>query len=76
MRWRMPHLSVTIELILHTLKWVFHWNVALMSHVHYFRDSLKYCESVSLKQCGHPQPTFMLCPNKLRAAGESLSQVK
>jgi hypothetical protein len=47
--WRMPLLSVTIELILHTLKLVFHWNVASMSHVHYFHDSLKYCESVSLK---------------------------
>jgi hypothetical protein len=36
MRWRMPLLSVTIEFILHTLKLVFHWNVASMSHVHYF----------------------------------------
>jgi hypothetical protein len=36
MRWRSPLLSVTIELILHTLKPVFHWNVASMSHVHYF----------------------------------------
>jgi hypothetical protein len=31
-----PLLSVTIELILHILKLVFHWNVSLMSHVHYF----------------------------------------
>jgi hypothetical protein len=37
-----------------------------------FCDSLKYYESVSLKQCGHPQPTFLLCPDKLCAAGESL----
>jgi hypothetical protein len=36
MRWRMPLLNVTIELILHTLKLVFHWNGALMSYVHYF----------------------------------------
>jgi hypothetical protein len=36
MRWKTPPLSVTIELILHTLKLVFHWNVALMSYVHYF----------------------------------------
>jgi hypothetical protein len=36
MWWRMPRLSVTIELILHTPKEVFHWNVASMSHVHYF----------------------------------------
>jgi hypothetical protein len=36
MRWRMPLLGVTIELILHTPKLVFHWNVASMSHVHYF----------------------------------------
>jgi hypothetical protein len=27
-RWRTPPLSVTIELILHTPKLVFHWNVA------------------------------------------------
>jgi hypothetical protein len=36
MWWRTPLLSVTIELILHTLKLVFHWNLASMSHVHYF----------------------------------------
>jgi hypothetical protein len=36
MRWRMPLLDVTIEWILQTLKLVFHWNVASMSHVHYF----------------------------------------
>jgi hypothetical protein len=41
-----------------------------------FCDSLKYCESVSLKQCGHPQPTFLLCPDKLRAAEESLIVTK
>jgi hypothetical protein len=29
-------LDVTIELILHILKLVFHWDVASMSHVHYF----------------------------------------
>jgi hypothetical protein len=34
MRWRMPILDVTIELILHTLKLVFYWNVTSMSHVH------------------------------------------
>jgi hypothetical protein len=38
-----------------------------------FCDSLKYCESVSLKQCGHPQPTFLLYLDKLHAAGESLT---
>jgi hypothetical protein len=42
MRWRTPLFGVTIELILHTPKLVFHWNVASMSHVHRFRDSLKY----------------------------------
>jgi hypothetical protein len=42
MWWRMPLLGVTIELILYTLKLVFHWNVASMFHVHYFHDSLKY----------------------------------
>jgi hypothetical protein len=36
MRWRMPLLSITIELIIHTLKLVFHWNAALMSYVHCF----------------------------------------
>jgi hypothetical protein len=36
MRWRMPFLSLTIELIIHILKLVFHWNVVSMSHVHYF----------------------------------------
>jgi hypothetical protein len=36
MWWRTPPLSVTIELIIHTLKLVLHWNVASMSHVHYF----------------------------------------
>jgi hypothetical protein len=36
MQWRTPLLGVTIELILHTLKLVFHWNVVLMSHVHCF----------------------------------------
>jgi hypothetical protein len=54
MWWRTPPLSVTIQLIIHTPKLVFHWNVASMAHVHYFHDSLKYSESVSLKQCGHP----------------------
>jgi hypothetical protein len=34
MQWRMLLLSVTVELILYTLKLVFHWNVASMSHVH------------------------------------------
>jgi hypothetical protein len=38
-----------------------------------FRDLLKYYESVSLKECGHPQPTFFLCPNKLHVIGESLT---
>jgi hypothetical protein len=38
-----------------------------------FHDSLKYSQSLSLKQCGHPQPTFLLCPNKLCAAGKSLT---
>jgi hypothetical protein len=42
MQWGTPLLGVTIELILHILKLVFHWNVASMSHVHYFNDSLKY----------------------------------
>jgi hypothetical protein len=42
MRWRTPLLGLTIELILHILKLVFHWNVASMSHVQYFHDSLKY----------------------------------
>jgi hypothetical protein len=37
-----------------------------------FSDSLKYCESISLKQCRHPQTTFLLSPDKLRAARESL----
>jgi hypothetical protein len=73
MLWRTPPLSVTTEFILHTLKLVFHWNVTSMSHVHCFCDSLKYCESVSLKQCGHSQPTFLLYPNKLCATGESLT---
>jgi hypothetical protein len=36
MWWRTPPLSVTIELILHTPKLVFHWNVVSMSHVHCF----------------------------------------
>jgi hypothetical protein len=36
MRWRMHLLNVTIELTLHTLKLVFHWNVESMSHVHCF----------------------------------------
>jgi hypothetical protein len=36
MHWRMPLLCVTVELILHTLKLVFHWNVASMFHVHCF----------------------------------------
>jgi hypothetical protein len=38
-----------------------------------FPDLVKYCESVSHKQCGHPQCTFLLCLNKLRATGESLT---
>jgi hypothetical protein len=38
-----------------------------------FHGMLKYYESVSLKQCGHPQHTFLLCPDKLRAFGESLT---
>jgi hypothetical protein len=42
MQWGTPLLGVTIELIVHILKLVFHWNVASMSHVHYFNDSLKY----------------------------------
>jgi hypothetical protein len=42
MRWRMTLLGVTIELILHIPKLVFHWNKALMCHVHYFCDSFKY----------------------------------
>jgi hypothetical protein len=71
MRWRMPLLSLTIELILHIPKLVFHWNVALMSHVQCFHDLLKYGRSISLKQCGHPQLTFLLYPNKLCVAGES-----
>jgi hypothetical protein len=33
-----------------------------------FHDSLKYCEFVSLKQCRHLQPTFLLCPDKLALA--------
>jgi hypothetical protein len=36
MRWRMPLLDLTIELILHILKLVFYWNVVSMSHIHYF----------------------------------------
>jgi hypothetical protein len=36
MWWMTPPLSVTIELIIHTPKLVFHWNVVLMSHVHCF----------------------------------------
>jgi hypothetical protein len=36
MGWKTPLLSVTIEFILYTSKQVFHWNVALISHVHYF----------------------------------------
>jgi hypothetical protein len=36
MRCRMSFLGLTIELILHILKSVFHWNVASMSHIHYF----------------------------------------
>jgi hypothetical protein len=66
-------LGLTVELILHILKLVFHWKAALMSHVYYFRDSLKYSESVSLKQCGYLQPNFLLCLDKLHAAGESLT---
>jgi hypothetical protein len=38
-----------------------------------FCDLLKYYESVSRKQCGHPQPTFLLRPDKLCATGESLT---
>jgi uncharacterized membrane protein len=37
-----------------------------------FCDSLKYGELVSLKQCGHLQPTFLLYLDKLCATGESL----
>jgi hypothetical protein len=73
MRWRMSFLGLTIELVLHILKPVFHWNVASMFHIHYFCDLLKYLESISLKQCGHLQPTSLLYPDKLRAAGESLT---
>jgi hypothetical protein len=40
-----------------------------------FRDLLKYWESAFLKQYGHPQPTFLLCPDKLRAAAESLTVI-
>jgi hypothetical protein len=72
MRWRKPPLSVTIELILHTLKLVFHWNVASMPMYSVFCDLLKYCESISLKQCEHLQRTFLLYPDKLCAAGESV----
>jgi hypothetical protein len=36
MRWRMPPLSVTIELIIYTPKVVFHWNVALIFYVQCF----------------------------------------
>jgi hypothetical protein len=36
MRWRTLLLDLTIELILHILKLLFHWNVASMFHVHYF----------------------------------------
>jgi hypothetical protein len=57
MRWRMPLLDVTIELILHTLKLVFHWNVA----------------SIFVKQCGHLQHTLLLYSEKLHAVGESLT---
>jgi hypothetical protein len=42
MWWGMPLLSITIELIFHILKRVFHWNIASMSHIHYFCDSIKY----------------------------------
>jgi hypothetical protein len=35
-RWRLPLLGLTIELILHILKPVFHWNLVSMSQVHYF----------------------------------------
>jgi hypothetical protein len=37
-----------------------------------FHDLLKYSEFVSLKQCGHLQPTLLLCPDKLCVIGESL----
>jgi hypothetical protein len=36
MWWRMPHLGVTIELILQIPKLVFHWHVVSMSHIHCF----------------------------------------
>jgi hypothetical protein len=49
MRQRTPVLGLTNELILHILKLVFQWNVVSMSHVHYFCDSLKYLEYISLK---------------------------
>jgi hypothetical protein len=36
MQWETHLLSVTIELVCHILKRVFHWNIASMSHIHYF----------------------------------------
>jgi hypothetical protein len=36
MRCGMPLLGITIELIFHIPKRVFHWNIASMSHIHYF----------------------------------------
>jgi hypothetical protein len=36
LRWGTPLLDITIELIFHVPKWVFHWNIASMSHIHCF----------------------------------------
>jgi hypothetical protein len=36
MQWGTPLLGITIELIFHILKQVFHWNIASMSHIQYF----------------------------------------
>jgi hypothetical protein len=36
-------------------------------------DLLKYCESISMKQCRHPEPTFFLYLDKLRVTEELLT---
>jgi hypothetical protein len=48
-RWGTPLLGVTIELIFHILKRMFHLNTESMSHIHCFFMTHSNTESVSLK---------------------------